>query len=341
MRAEKTASGKWRARAYNKYTKKQKSFTSESKKEAERLARQYQYEIRHAPEQEMTFGEAYDLYIAANKQSWSKSTLDDRKRWKTTRLKDLIPLPINSITDEYLQKWVDELAKEVSAKTVKNYFDPVRSTLKRYRKQRAIYIIMPKGKKPKLKLPSEATVRALLELVEDDPKFCVPVYLAAFGCMRRGEIAALDLSHINFFNNTIFIEWNKSEDGHGWYLKEPKNGTVRTISVPPVILSKIKKHGMPDIPNPNAFSTDFCRFVKEKGLPHLRFHDLRHYCAARMLSSLIPISVVQEYGGWKDKNVLLEIYDYVIAEIRDESMSKWQTYVEETCQKLAAKSESA
>lgn len=335
MHAVKTESGKWRARGYNKFTKRTKSFTCDTKKEAERLARLYQYESKKYNPSEMTFGEAYDMYSAAKQNSWSPKTAADRKRWRETKYVDLIDLPLSKLTDEFLQIYVDDMAKSVSPKTVCNVFSPIKTVVRRYAKRRPD-VELPQVKRPKLDLPSEATVAALLQLVEEDSKFCVPVYLAAYGCMRRGEIASLDMDHIDFKNKTIFIEHNKVlNDKREWVLKSTKNGEPRKIKVPDIILEKIKKHGLPDISNPDDFSNQFGKFIKKNDIPHLRFHDLRHFCAARMLSIPLPISVVQEYGGWKDETTLMKIYDYVIEEIRDSSMQKWQEYVNATCQKLA------
>lgn len=337
MNAELLPSGNWRARAYNRYTKKQKSFTSSSKKEALRLARAYANDVSKPNAPMMTFGEAYELYFEANKNGWADSTKDEREKWKTTKYSELLNIPLDELTDEFLQIFVDKLGKTVGPKTVRNIFSPIRSCLLRYRKKVNVCVDMPARKKRKLDLPSQSTVEALLRAVENNEKFCIPVYTATFGCMRRGEIAALgDLidDHIDFQNCTIFVEFTKSKSGRNWILKEPKNGEVRTIQVPKILLDKIKEKGFPTIDNPNKFSSDFSEFVRDSGIPHLRFHDLRHYCAARMLSLGIPISVVQEYGGWRDTKVLMEIYDYVIKEVRSDSLDKWTRYANRTCQKL-------
>ena len=49
-----------------------------------------------------------------------------------------------------------------------------------------------------------------------------------------------------------------------------------------------------------------------------------------MLSKGIPIAVVQPYGGWKDEKTLMKIYNYVIDEVKKESMDLWNNYVLES-----------
>lgn len=330
MQAKKLPSGRWFARAYDNVLHKQVSFTRDTKKEAERAAREYQYSIKHEVAKSMTFEEAYDLYVNAHPQ-WSANTIMDYKKWKHTRYEEFLKMRLEDVSDIVLQKWIDEKSAMMSAKSVRNIFCPIRATVKRYRPHQAINVTLPRKSRSKLNLPTEANIRALLEAVEDDPQFCVATYLATFACMRRSEIAALDMSHIDFKKKTIFIEYSLAKGEHGWVRKSPKNGDTRTIVVPELVLDKIKKLGLPHIDNPNQFSSDFCKFRDKHGLPKFRFHDLRHYCAARMLSLKphpMPISVVCEYGGWRDKDILLNVYDYVIKEVRDESMENWCRSVE-------------
>lgn len=323
MKAEKTKSGKWRARGYNKYTGSTKSFTRDTKKDAERAARQYEYSVKASPKG-LLFGQAYDMYIAAH-PNWSPKTIADYTRWKQTRYAEFLDVPIEDMTDELLQLWIDRQLQKMSAKSVVNVLTPIKACLRRYRPRTGVFVVMPKKCSPKLKLPTEGDIMRLIAVVEDT-EFCVPVYLAAFCAMRRGEIAALTLDNIDFDSRRISIEHNLAKGSDKWHLKAPKNGETRTITVPQIVIDKIREKGLPTIINPDDFSTKFVRFKREHNLPPFRFHDLRHYCAARMLSMGIPISVVQEYGGWKNKAVLLDIYDYSIKEIRDKSLEKWDAH---------------
>lgn len=324
MKAEKLPNGKYRARAYNKATGERPYFTADTKKEAERLARQYQYTCKNRSS--MLFSEAYDLYIQAHPK-WSPRTIADYKRWRTTRFAEFMELELDKITSEMLQKWVDKQLAEISPKTAANRLCPIKAVMKRYAPSVRIVVDVGKKNKAKLNLPSQATIDRLFEVCEDT-EYCVPIYLAALCAMRRGEVAALKIENVNFTAKTIRISENKVYDeNRQWVIKAPKNGEERTITVPDKVLEKIKKHGIPEIPNPDNFSNQFGKFLEKSELPHFRFHDLRHYCAARMLAIGIPISVVQEYGGWKTKHVLLDIYDYVINEVRDESMDRWNAFV--------------
>lgn len=188
----------------------------------------------------------------------------------------------------------------------------------------------PKLIEPVLNLPSEATILATAKAVEGTPA-CVPFYLAAYGAMRRGEVGGLQMDHIDLNARTIFIEYVLSDAGSdNWVRERPKTpSSIRKITVPQIVIDKIREYGLPNLTPDNIYD-EFCKALTNAGIEHYRFHDLRHFCAARMLSKGIPIAVVQQYGGWKDEKTLMKIYNYVIDEVKKESMDLWNNYVLES-----------
>lgn len=325
MRATKLPSGKWRARAYNKITGERPSFTAESKKEAERLARQYQYQAEHATVESATFGVALTEHLANRKNILSPTTYTSYLAYQRKYYDALNDVQIGRITSDILQAWVNDIAVGRSPKTVSNIYGLASAVLRSRMPQKRFSVVLPKVGKAKLNLPSEGQIRSLMAVAEGTD-LCVPIYLAAFCAMRRGEIVALKDSAIDFGARKITISENivKNEQNK-WVTKRTKNEDDRVIQVPELVIDKIRQYGL-FAHNADWITKEFGRMLKDNGIAPFRFHDLRHYCAAQMLANGIPIAVVQEYGGWRDQDVLLKIYDYVIAEVREKSMANWNEF---------------
>jgi integrase len=56
----------------------------------------------------------------------------------------------------------------------------------------------------------------------------------------------------------------------------------------------------------------FAKLLETAGLPHMRFHDLRHSGATILLSQGVPVKVVSEMLGHADVTTTLRIYAHVI-----------------------------
>ena len=55
----------------------------------------------------------------------------------------------------------------------------------------------------------------------------------------------------------------------------------------------------------------FKRLLKRAGLPHVRFHDLRHTCATLLLSRGVHPKFVQELLGHATISITLDTYSHV------------------------------
>ena len=52
----------------------------------------------------------------------------------------------------------------------------------------------------------------------------------------------------------------------------------------------------------------FKPFLKQAGLPNIRFHDLRHTAATTLLSRGVPVKVVSEMLGHANISITLQVY---------------------------------
>ena len=67
----------------------------------------------------------------------------------------------------------------------------------------------------------------------------------------------------------------------------------------------------------------FQKLLKEAGLPHLRFHDLRHSAATILLSMGVHAKVVQELLGHSNISMTMDIYSHVVPSLQKDAMDKW------------------
>lgn len=63
-------------------------------------------------------------------------------------------------------------------------------------------------------------------------------------------------------------------------------------------------------------------FLKEAGLPDIRFHDLRHTAATLMLKQGVHPKVVQERLGHSDISLTLNTYSHVLPSMQEEAADK-------------------
>ena len=198
MSAQKLKSGKWRARVYshtdNEGKKHYKSFTSSSKKEAERMAMVFATtKHRMTGLQHITVGEATDMYIENKRYILSESTIYGYEKIRKVAFDDLFSLYVDRLTKPMLkQAVIDEMSKGISAKTLHNRYGLICSVLKEYAPQVDTNIELPKKvvKIPKLPEPEEVIKAVKGTNVE------LPVLLAMWLSFSLSEMKGLKKSSI-------------------------------------------------------------------------------------------------------------------------------------------------
>lgn len=66
-------------------------------------------------------------------------------------------------------------------------------------------------------------------------------------------------------------------------------------------------------------SEHFALLLKKNGLRHIRFHELRRYCASLLLAKKVPMKMIQEWLGHSDISTTSNIYSHLDAESKLES----------------------
>jgi integrase len=166
--------------------------------------------------------------------------------------------------------------------------------------------------------------------------------------MRKGEILALRWRDIDLQQGTLQIRRTLSYMAHyGFKEGEPKSAkSKRKIALPQFVNETLKRHYSIQLearlqdseacddydlvfPNkrggfivPMTLANHFTRLLEEIGLPHIRFHDLRHSAATLLLSMGVPARVVQEILGHSTFSTTMDRYSHVLPSMQQEAMKK-------------------
>jgi integrase len=71
--------------------------------------------------------------------------------------------------------------------------------------------------------------------------------------------------------------------------------------------------------NPVNLSSAWPKFLRRAGLPHVRFHDLRHAHATLMLLQGVHPKVVSERLGHSSIGITLDTYSHVLPGMQEEA----------------------
>ena len=335
--AKKLPSGSYRCLAYDGMVdgkRKYKSFTALTKKEAEYAAAAYLNDMAQSKKSgaNITFGKALDKYIEERKDILSPRSIANYKRIRNNDIQGIMDIPICDITQELIQNVINTDAITHSPKTVRDNHGLISAVLRQNRPDFALNTTLPKKKKPNLYIPTDADVKRLMELV-NGTELEIPVLLSAFGPMRRGEICALTKENID--GNTVHVYRNMviNED-KTWIIRQPKSyAGDRYITYPDFVINKIRYHEDNRVTNlnPDELTCRFARLIKSSGLPHFRFHDLRHYSASIQHAIGIPDAYIMQRGGWGSDGVLKEVYRHVMSDKENEMNTKANSYFDTLC----------
>ncbi len=283
---------------------------------------------------QMKVGDCVDKYIQRKESSLSPKTIREYWSYRRTSFPDLWLIPLNRLTEQKVQQVVDDFAKDHEPKTVKSRWFLFQAAIKYFWRDFNFRIELPSIKRKRLEMPEEGDIIRMLKDVEG--KYMeIPLYLATFCGMRRGEVGALDLAtDVNYEKKFIRVSKDMVLDKDGnWIVKEPKTTAgKRNIPIPDFLVEKLAKardEGR-KIPNPNTITKWFWAHRGEYGIS-CTYHGLRHYYVSVMTALGVPEPYQMKRVGHTTNSMLKQYQEYLKekdAEI-DEQMNGYFGSVEE------------
>ena len=187
-----------------------------------------------------------------------------------------------------------------------------------------------------------AELQHLFEVVKGT-KLELPVLVAAFYGLRRGEVLGLKWDAIDFERGTISVKRTvtfTNADGTYREVEQQSAKTKSSLRTLPLVGSfrdyfmQVKEaqelnkkvcgncynyeydgfvfvDEMGERMKMNYLTSAFPKFLERHGLRRMRFHDLRHSCASLLLANGVPLKHIQEWLGHSDFTTTANIYAHL------------------------------
>lgn len=317
-------SGKWRCFIFagmENGKRKYKSFTADTKNEAELQAKQYlAYPSRKRHDDSMTVKDAIDRYIASKENVLSPATIRGYKAMQVKRYASIENEKVQKLTTEKMQKFISDTAKDCKPKYTANVYGLLTAAVGMFRPDAVFRTTLPSKPVKRLKSPSNDDVQKLFKSADGDLK--IGIALAAFGSMRRGEICAVKHKDIDGNRILVHADMVMDADNNMVYKDMPKNSdSIRYVTVPHQVIELIGNGKPEDYVThytPTGLTNAFRKHRISLGIENIRLHDLRHFYASIGAVLGVPDIYVADFGGWRrGSSVLKQTYQNVMTEESD------------------------
>ncbi len=174
-----------------------------------------------------------------------------------------------------------------------------------------------------------------------------PVLLALATGARRGEVLALRWRNVGLVHGNVRVVESLEQTKTGLRFKAPKTEKVRAVALPAFAIDALKRlkraqaeellalgvrqtgdtlvcaraDGEPL--QPRSLTHEFARLIKrQKDMPRVRFHDLRHSHATQLLEAGVHPKVAQERLGHSTITTTLDLYSHVTDTMQEDAAQR-------------------
>ena len=322
-KAKKLPSGNWRVQATATINgeKITKSFTDSDPDKAELAAKQWQVYHKNFEKDssDLSLEQAIDEYIKIKDSVLSPSTIRGYNTIKNNSIDGIKQIPLKKLSQNVLQKYINQLSKSKSPKTVRNVYGLITAVMAQFAPEYLpSHVSLPQPIiRPKRAL-SKDQIQKLLQSIEGHRNE-IPFLLALWMGLRQSEILALSWDDIDLEKNTIYIHSAAVPDKNNKYVykQTTKNvSSTRTMRLPSYIKEKMLKmqdrSGRVYKYSPSVLFKDLKKMLNEIGIPDISLHDLRRTMATLGVSLNISDKVMMSRGGWSNPATMKKIYQVVL-----------------------------
>lgn len=165
------------------------------------------------------------------------------------------------------------------------------------------------------------------------------IYFAAYTGLRAGEIGALRMANVDLLHGVVRVTESLSAVKGDWDFVPPKTNQERSVRLPAFLVSMLREYlatqpakGPRDFlfTGPNGghlkhgiwYQRRFRPAVARAELPPgLRFHDLRHTCAALMIADNAPPKLICDRLGHSTIQVTMDRYGHLLPSVEEAAIA--------------------
>lgn len=265
----------------------------------------------------------------------------------------------------------DRSAGQLTPRSVKHLLDTLRTICRWGLKMRVLtcnpvdVIDPPKVPLKEMRALDATGVSLLVEAALGSP-LEAPIVVAIGTGLRRGALLALRWSDIDFEASRLSVRRSVETVEGSTRTKAPKTArSARTIAVPYFVMEIIKRARSRQLSfrlevglgrcedgwvfsqegetlyKPGAFSLHFARLLKRHGLPHIRFHDLRHSFGTLALASGVDLKTVSAAMGHSTIAMTANTYTHAVEALDRAAADRMDLILGDTVRKASPGPEAA
>lgn len=311
-----------------------------NKKELRQMYVEFEAECEKTPLSDITVSDLLDSYIAYCRTLGRKATTIKGYEVVAERCQT----PIGTIlakkcTTYQLEKFVAEMSSNgLSAKTIKNTIGLLSSAydhairIGQLDSNPCSRLTLPKGQPREIRILHLDEIQGFLNAISEcDLNEKVAYELALFLGLRRSEILGLKESDVDIISGMIDIHSTRHRvDGEDVTQDTKTARSTRTLALPDILIFDLARllethrrfkyektdyliqNGFGEPLNGQALASRLDRLEKEKGLPHVTLHGLRHTYASLLHASGVDMANISAELGHSNLTTTANIYTHIL-----------------------------
>lgn len=326
--AKKLPSGAWRVQVMVEGARVSVTDTDPKVAQAKAAALKAKLTEAAAAPSQLTVGAAIDRYIATKSGVLSPATIAGYKRIRANALSPLANIKLPALTQAKIQRVISDLSRTKSPKTVRNAHGLLSAVLREYKPEMTLRTTLPQKRRYEVHIPTDTEIASIIQASHGTPME-LPVLLAVWLGLRASEICGISWDCVQ--GNTLHIKQAKVAGENGPTLKATKTFSGdRYLRLPQPIADLIQ--AQPHIDEfvvhltGQAIYKRFVRLCQKAGVPHYRFHDLRHANASVMLALGVPDKYAMERMGHATPNMLKTTYQHTMRSRQEQIADQVDSY---------------
>lgn len=266
----------------------------------------------------LTLTSAIDRYIEQRENILSPSTVAGYRRVQKQRFKSAMKLDIRKTTPEQWQRIVNQEAKMVSAKTLKNAWAFVSGVIYDLTGER-ISVTLPQKVENTMGYLRHGEIPLFLAALEGDVAY-IPALLA-LSSLRMSEVLGLRWSAVDLKKGVVYVRETAVRDENGKLARKKTTKNSSSRRAVPIIqplreaLESAPRNGDYVVTvTEGTIRRHYQAAAERAGVPYVGAHGLRHSFASLACYLGMREETAMAVGGWADYHTMKKIYTHVAEE---------------------------